>query len=63
MQDNSPDLRHLIRSVQRLEGNPDCFRKAKGHCDNQECTWRIYCLEESQNHLLEEKDVSDRFTR
>ena len=38
----------LIRSIQRAEGNPDCFRKAQGGCDQFECTWRKYCLEDVQ---------------
>ena len=46
LQDNPVDLRHLIRSVQRLEGNPDCFQTAKEHCDQKGCVWRVYCLEE-----------------
>jgi len=41
-----PDLKRLIRSVQRLEGNPDCFGKADGHCDREDCLWRDYCLKE-----------------
>ena len=45
MQDNPIDLSHLIRSVQRLEGNPDCFQTAKEHCDQKGCVWRVYCLE------------------
>ena len=50
LQDNPVDLRHLIRSVQRLEGNPDCFQTAKEHCDQKGCVWRVYCLEEAQKH-------------
>ena len=42
---NLPDLTHLIRSVQRIEGNPDCFGKADGgECDRLECFWRETCL-------------------
>lgn len=40
------DLELLIRSVQLLEGNPDCFGKADGHCDREDCLWRNYCLKE-----------------
>lgn len=43
------DLTNLIRSIQRAEGNPDCFGKAQGHCDHLDCAWRQYCLEESQD--------------
>ncbi|UCE54434.1 MAG: hypothetical protein JSV31_03040 [Desulfobacterales bacterium] len=56
MQDNSPDLKHLIRSVQRLDGNPDCFRKAKGDCEHLDCVWRVYCLEEEQEYAEENKE-------
>ena len=38
----------LIRSIQRAEGNPDCFRQAQGCCDQFDCTWRKYCLEDVQ---------------
>ena len=40
------DMTLLIRSLQRLEGNPDCFRRAKNHCDRLDCAWRVYCLGE-----------------
>jgi hypothetical protein len=42
------DATALIRSVQRAEGNPDCFRKAQGGCHQSDCAWRKYCLEEVQ---------------
>ena len=59
MKDNSVDLIHLIRSIQRLEGNPDCFRRAIKHCDRVDCVWRIYCLKELQEYLMEKKEISD----
>lgn len=43
------DLTNLIRSVQRAEGNPDCFGKAQGYCDRLDCAWRRYCLGTLQN--------------
>jgi hypothetical protein len=36
----------LIRSIQRAEGNPDCFRKSPGDCPENHCAWRRYCIEE-----------------
>ena len=45
---NFSDLAHLIRSLQRIEGNSDCFGTAVLHCDRMDCVWREYCLEESQ---------------
>lgn len=40
------DITALIRSVQRSEGNPDCFDKSEGSCEQRECAWRPYCLED-----------------
>ena len=42
---NFLDVTELIRSIQRAEGNPDCFRRAQDYCDQLGCTWRPYCLE------------------
>ena len=39
------DITALIRSVQRVEGNPDCFKKRKDTCRELHCEWRAYCLE------------------
>jgi hypothetical protein len=41
---NFLDITKLVRSVQRAEGNPDCFRKANGFCDRLDCAWYRYCL-------------------
>jgi hypothetical protein len=41
------DITALIRSIQRVEGNFDCFKKAKGYCDQLNCCWRPYCLEKN----------------
>ncbi len=41
-----PDLTHLIRSIQNIEGNPDCFDRADGNCDRLDCAWREFCLKE-----------------
>ena len=43
------DLTNLIRSIQRAEGNPDCFARAQGHCDRLDCAWRRYCLGKLQD--------------
>jgi len=45
---NLPDITHLIRSIQRIEGNPECFGKADGGCDRTDCFWREYCLKVTQ---------------
>lgn len=35
----------LIRTIQRAEGNYDCFAKAsKGQCDQLNCRWREDCF-------------------
>jgi len=38
------DMTALIRSIQRAEGNPDCFRRGEPDCPYMECAWRSYCL-------------------
>jgi hypothetical protein len=43
---NFPNLTRLIRSVQHIEGNPECFGKAGENCDRVDCFWREYCLKE-----------------
>ena len=43
-----PDLTHIIRSIQRIEGNPDCFGTAEKSCNRLDCLWREYCLKEAQ---------------
>jgi hypothetical protein len=42
------DVKALIRSIQRTEGNPDCFGKATDTCDRLDCAWRRYCLEKNK---------------
>jgi hypothetical protein len=42
------DTTALIRSIQRAEGNSDCFRRAQVGCEQIDCAWRKYCLEEGQ---------------
>ncbi|MBN1913053.1 MAG: hypothetical protein JW788_01490 [Candidatus Omnitrophica bacterium] len=34
----------LIKNIQRKEGNFDCFKTAKGSCDQLSCSWRNDCL-------------------
>lgn len=38
------DITGLVRSLQRQEGCPDCFRRARGACDRMDCFWRPWCL-------------------
>lgn len=44
---NILDITALIRSLQRSEGNIDCFKTGKTDCDMLDCAWRMYCLTES----------------
>ncbi len=35
----------LIRTIQREEGNFDCFASASaGECDQMDCVWRVDCF-------------------
>ena len=36
----------LIREIQLVEGNFDCFGTAEGFCDQQDCRFRALCLGE-----------------
>ena len=38
------DVNELVRSLQRREGNPACFRKDQGYCDREDCFYRHWCL-------------------
>jgi hypothetical protein len=40
------DITTLIRSIQRAEGHTDCFQKGIIDCDQVDCKWRSFCLEE-----------------
>ncbi len=42
------DITPLVRSIQRAEGNVDCFRTGQVSCDHFDCAWRPYCLEDYQ---------------
>jgi hypothetical protein len=50
------DLTNLIRSLQRVEGNPDCFGRAQDRCDRLACAWRQYCLEKPQDETTAYKN-------
>ena len=44
------DITALIRSIQRAEGNPDCFLKTHDDCDQIDCAWRLYCLDSGKTY-------------
>jgi len=56
MEKDQVDIAHLIRSIQRLEKNPDCFGLAEiqSDCDRMNCVWRRFCLERPQDHRANE---------
>lgn len=40
-------LSDLIKTIQRTEGNFDCFSTAlQGYCGQKGCAWRELCLKE-----------------
>ncbi len=41
----------MIRSLQRTEGYKDCFRTGVSDCDQLECAWRQYCLQNSEGSI------------
>ena len=41
---NYVDLVNLIRSIQRAEGNIDCYRRGLEFCKRMDCVWRDHCL-------------------
>jgi hypothetical protein len=43
------DITAMIRSLQRTEGLSDCFRRGIADCDQLHCSWRQYCLEQSED--------------
>lgn len=34
----------LVKTIQRKEGNFDCFSSASGNCDQLACCWREDCF-------------------
>jgi hypothetical protein len=34
----------LIKTIQRKEGNFDCFGNAMNYCDQMACCWRLDCV-------------------
>lgn len=48
------NVTEMVRSVQRREGNPDCFQKAKGPCGHRDCFWRPWCVESTVDSGKEE---------
>ena len=36
--------KELVKSIQRTEGNFDCFGTARFSCDQPACCWRADCI-------------------
>ncbi len=49
------DLTGMVRSLQRSEGNLDCFRRGLADCDQTDCPWRDLCLYWSDPEAPEEQ--------
>ncbi|MGM0452503.1 MAG: hypothetical protein ACQERN_05010 [Thermodesulfobacteriota bacterium] len=44
---NMVDVTSLIRSIQKKEGNTDCFRRPERFaCQRKDCAWRLYCMKD-----------------
>ncbi|MBC8392476.1 MAG: universal stress protein [Deltaproteobacteria bacterium] len=50
---NFLDIVALIRSVQRSEKKPDCFQIGRNECDEADCSWRQYCLNQDWTDGIE----------
>jgi len=48
-----PDIPHLIRSIQRIKGNPDCFGMMVEACQPLSCCWYELCSKMSVRSLGE----------
>jgi len=42
-----PDISHMIRSIQRIEGVEDCFGRLAEDCDPSSCRWYKLCCKAS----------------
>ena len=42
---NYLDVKVLVRSLQRAEGQEDCFLSGRTDCEETDCRWRNHCLE------------------
>lgn len=54
-QQSHVNITAMIRSLQRTEGVTDCFRRGLADCDQLDCAWRQYCLDNADG-LTSTKD-------
>jgi len=63
---NYVDLINLIRSIQRAEGNVDCYRRGLKRCERLDCAWREHCLmvlgKQSTDHI-ESQETSGHYAK
>ena len=55
------DLARLIRSLQRLEGKPECFGTGRPSCEGVGCAWSEYCLKPEGGTVYDGDGPSDKF--
>lgn len=36
--------KELIKTIQKKEGNYDCYGTSKDYCDQEDCCWRADCV-------------------
>lgn len=46
-----PDIPHMIRSIQRIDGGPACFGMLQPDCDPSSCRWHALCTRMSERNL------------
>jgi len=51
-QSNYVDLVNLVRSIQRAEGNVDCYRRGRRQCGRMDCVWRDHCLKAPERSYM-----------
>ncbi len=56
---NFLDMKGLIKSIQRAEGNPDCFKNGKADCKEPDCSWRKLCLDDNHDFAFDEDKTSN----
>jgi hypothetical protein len=57
---NYVDLVKLIRSIQRAEGNVDCYRRGRRECEQMDCAWRDHCLMLSGGHATSSAGLREK---
>lgn len=49
--ENGVDITAMVRSLQRNEGETDCFRRGDDNCSEKGCTWRSYCQPDGRSPM------------